>query len=346
MQAQHDAPLASPGHVGGLDGIRFVCASWVVFGHFGFAPFTQGIDRSHPLGLAVSVLFNNLFSGPAAVIVFFVISGFCIHYPFRDGHPIPLRAYYTRRYLRVLIPMAAAILLAAPLRIDLMHSVLWSLICEEIYYLLYPLVLVPLRRRMRWWPIIAVSYVLAFAVVLSNPRLGNYGEHGPALNWILGLPCWLLGCQLAESLPFRTPSRLGIWTWRAGILGLATVCSVLRFHSPLTYPWTLNWFALAAFFWLGRETAYFAAHGGSAWLEKNGKWSYSLYLTHYQARVFYGLVGLPFLGHLLDWILRTGFIYGCSYAFYRLVEKPSHEFARTIGRRLLERRELAMRPAE
>src|SRR4051812_5187972 len=191
-------------HVAGLDSVPFVCAAGVLFGHFGFFPlplFVSSRPRVHRL---VEAALGNLFSGPAAVIVFFVISGFCIHYPFRDGRPLPLKSYYSRRYVRILIPMAAAIALGVPLHLDLTHlndSILWSLLCEEIYYLLYPLVLVRLRRRMGWRPIIAVSFVFALFVVLTDLRAGNYASYGPGLNWLLGLPCWLLGCELAESIP-------------------------------------------------------------------------------------------------------------------------------------------------
>src|ERR1700737_465476 len=56
------------------------------------------------------------FNAPAAVIFFFVISGFCIHFPNRNG--VVMRSwklYYARRYLRTLIPMMAALGLALPL---------------------------------------------------------------------------------------------------------------------------------------------------------------------------------------------------------------------------------------
>jgi peptidoglycan/LPS O-acetylase OafA/YrhL len=68
--------------VQGLDSIRFSALVVVLF-HFGL------ISRSYlgtdPRGLAAVSrgILGSLFDGPAAVIVFFVISGFCIHFPFR-----------------------------------------------------------------------------------------------------------------------------------------------------------------------------------------------------------------------------------------------------------------------
>src|SRR3954463_9589743 len=116
--AQSSAPSQSR-HVAGLDSVCFVCAAWVLFGHFGFFPLSSFVGGSPRIHRVVEAALGNLFSGPAAVIVFFVISGFCIHYPFRDGRPLPLKSYYSRRYVRILIPMAAAIALGVPLHLDL-----------------------------------------------------------------------------------------------------------------------------------------------------------------------------------------------------------------------------------
>jgi peptidoglycan/LPS O-acetylase OafA/YrhL len=324
-------------HVAGLDAIRLVCALWVLFGHVGFLPLVAGIDRTSRLGYLIAGAFTNAVSGPAAVVVFFVISGFCIHYPFRDGAPVPLTAFYSRRYARVLIPMAAAILLGRPLGIKLgvlSDSILWSLVAEEIYYFLYP-GLHALRHLVSFRPLIVLAYLLAILVVLRDPWAGDYPSYGPSLNWVLGLPCWLLGCELAERPLPRGPTVREIWLWRLGVWFVSSVTSVLRFHSPLKYPWTLNVFALLVFFWLAREIAYARVSRPSSFLERGGKWSYSIYLCHLHGAALYESLGLPFLGYLLGWIVKTSFVLLVCYVFYRVVEKPSHTLARRIGQRLL-----------
>jgi peptidoglycan/LPS O-acetylase OafA/YrhL len=324
-------------HVAGFDTIRFVCALWVLFGHIGFLPLVAGIDRTTRVGYLIAGAFANAVSGPAAVVVFFVISGFCIHYPFRGGVPVPLTAFYSRRYARVLIPMAAAILLGRPLGIKLgvlSDSILWSLVAEEIYYFLYP-GLHALRRFVSFRPLIGLAYLLAILVVLRDPRAGDYPSYGASLNWVLGFPCWLLGCELAEQPLPVAPTVREIWQWRLGVWFLSSVSSVLRFHSPLTYPWTLNFFALAVFFWLAREMAFARVSRPSSLLEGGGKWSYSIYLSHLHGLAFYERLGVPFLGYLLGWIVKTSFVLLVCYVFYRMVEKPSHTLARRIGRRLL-----------
>src|SRR5258708_14984715 len=172
---------------------------WVVISHFGL-PILADHNQVGMLWV-VRALVNSAFNGPAAVIVFFVISGFCIHFPNRNGLEVrSWKLYYARRYLRTLIPMAAALALAVPLKVPFglfTDSVLWSLLCEEIYYFLYP-ALLHLRDRMGWRHLMALAWVLSVLVLLTNPRAVIYPAFGWRLNWVLGLPCWLLGCRLAE----------------------------------------------------------------------------------------------------------------------------------------------------
>jgi peptidoglycan/LPS O-acetylase OafA/YrhL len=156
-----------------------------------------------------------------------------------------------------------------------------------------------------------------------------------ALNWVVGLPCWLLGCALAESDWGGEPRAREIWLLRGGVWFASSVCSVLRFHSPIGYPWTLNLFAVLAAYWLAREIAYARNGPPSPLLERGGKWSYSLYLVHLHAAAIQERFEKPELPQTPHFILTMGFTLGVAYVFYRLVEKPSHELARRIGQRLL-----------
>lgn len=338
----HEKALRSngPERVRGLDSLRFVCAMWVVFVHCGFLPFFQSVDKTTLVGKVTAVLSNNAFNGSAAVIVFFVISGFCINFPYSQGRTLSLKSYFSRRYIRIIIPMVAAILLARPLNIQfylLSDSILWSLLAEEIYYVLYPILLAT-SRQIGWKKILAVSFVLSLGVILTNPVAGDYPSYGPYLNWLLGLPCWLLGCLLAQhvnSAPAPSVSVARIWSWRFMAWGLSSFCSFLRFHSPLRHPWTLNLFAVFVYFWLVNEIAFYRQHQASNTLEKAGKWSYSLYLLHLHGQaIFFLLAFAPFTANL-NWMVKIAFILLVSYAFYLTIEKPSHFMARRIARKLL-----------
>src|ERR1700744_1621996 len=118
------------GRVLPISSIRFILAMWVVVGHFGIPILAE--QQHGALLQAARFLRNNAINGPAAVIVFFVVSGFCIHFPNRAGLTVrSWKAYYARRYLRILIPMTVAVLLALPLKMQFglfTDSILWSLL--------------------------------------------------------------------------------------------------------------------------------------------------------------------------------------------------------------------------
>ena len=76
----------------GLDSIRFIAALIVVFGHGAFLDLSAWLDHERMPGRLLVGIYNNLFAGQAAVIVFFLVSGFCIHYPFRHAARVPLAA--------------------------------------------------------------------------------------------------------------------------------------------------------------------------------------------------------------------------------------------------------------
>lgn len=320
-----------------IDVFRFIAALWVMLGHLGPFPLVQGLSKNNLTGLIVRGIYNNLFAGPPAVIVFFVISGYCIHRPFRGVAKLPLANYFSRRYVRILFPMAVAVLLAKPVGFPLPlfnNSILWSLLAELIYYSIYP-VLRPLATRFGWKRLIAIAYVASLFVAFTKPRSPDYAAYGIYLNWLLGLACWLLGCLLAERGPVGSPVdvRLAeIWVWRALIWGLGTICSILNFHSPIVYPWTLNIFAFAVFFWLGKEIRFHRHRSTSKLLAWAGLWTYSLYLTH--RIVMAGWEGLaPALqGTRMNWLLQVALMLVCAYLFYLIVERPGHILARVIAR--------------
>jgi peptidoglycan/LPS O-acetylase OafA/YrhL len=317
----------------GIDTLRFVMAVWVVFYHFTIVPLPSAFGSHGEPATLVRYLYNNFFCGPAAVIVFFVISGFCIHYPFRDATRLDLLSFYSRRQVRILIPVAVAIALAPAVNepiLDMNQSVLWSLVCEEVYYAIYPLLLVA-RQRWGWRRLVVVSFLAAIAVALTNPRALDYQRFG-WLNWVLGLPCWLMGAALAERIDGavasrQMPSTQAIWGWRAAVLGATWVCGLAR-HAGLGYAWTLNPFAIVATLWLEREIVR-AERLPAGRLERAGAFSYSIYLVHGHAELFW----LRFAHRLpepVDSLFRNAFIFGAAYVFYLAVERPAHRLARRI----------------
>jgi len=323
--------------IAGLDTLRFVAAAIVTMGHLGVPPLLAGLERTNPLAFIISASYGVSVNGPAAVIVFFVISGLCIHHPHIEARP-HWPVYFARRYLRICIPLLASIgfSLATGLPyVGLSASILWSLQCELIYYTIYPLLLW-LRERYGWRPLIVVSFLLAYgAVLLLNPRTPSYPDFGWAFNWLIGLPCWLLGCDLAERVRERPAQKNPrIWWYRLAVWLTSSIALALRFHSPIGYPWTLNLFAILVYFWLLEEIPHLAASRVPPFTERLGAFSYSLYLVHLGAAELYKKYYRLKLGFLLDWAVLMAFVLIVSYLFFLLCESPSQALAKRAGRAL------------
>jgi peptidoglycan/LPS O-acetylase OafA/YrhL len=337
----------SNARVNGLDSIRFICAFIVVLSHFGLVSRSYFGTDPHGLAAVSKAILGCLFDGPAAVIVFFVISGFCIHFPFRQGLSVNIPSYYSRRLIRIGAPALIALSLWSWVGVRIAPpdaGIFWSVICEVEYYLLYP-VLLRLRLRFGWLSLIAVTQVCAYILAFSHlPDIqrgfGGYPAFG-WWNWVIGLPCWLIGCWLAESFErFPRPSATLLWLSRICVFGASAGLQALRFHSGSVYlsnAFTLNLFSVLACFWLGLELAYRRNKPAPAILEWAGKWSYSLYLMHpaVASLLLLQLWLRPLLssspaGNLIAILCSLL----AAYGFYLLIEAPFHRLAIAVSRRL------------
>jgi peptidoglycan/LPS O-acetylase OafA/YrhL len=321
-----------------ISSIRFLLAVWVFLSHFPY-PVLSGPQRN-PLLWVVRSLLHTSFNGAAAVMAFFVISGFCIHFPNRERFEVPSwTAYYARRYIRILVPMGVAIGLAIPLKLKFgyyLNFILWSLVCEEIYYLIYP-VLLRLRDLLGWGTLMTLAWLASFLTILSNPGAKEYHEFGLSLTWALGLPCWLVGVRMAERLDgfySRSVSVMQIWLWRCGIWVLSVALSILRFHTIIGFPWTLNVFAVAAAWWIQREISYYRGSRRNPLFERFGDASYSVYLTHMHVAMLASWVTV--LNPASLWWLIAILTALFSSLFYWCIERPSHQLARYWAHRLVQ----------
>ena len=324
----------------GLDSIRFVCAFLVVLGHISF---TDPLHGTHAVGLVkVAIgLYNVVFVGQAAVIAFFIISGFCIHFPYKKGRSPVLGSFYARRFLRIVPPAVICFLILRKVAeaFVLNQSILWSVICEIIYYLIYP-ALLGLRRLTSWGIIILISSAAAAVLIATQHSSLTYGAGYMVLGWstwIIGLPCWLLGCWLAENYHrFKVPSVPQIWMIRVAIYALAVALRFLRFHFHSVVASNcilLDCYSLPASIWIGFEISYFLKQTPTRALEWAGTWSYSLYIVHPMIEPIFLLAGLTGLvanprTHFL--LILAALI--ASYLFFRLVELPCHRLAVAAGR--------------
>jgi len=190
-----------------LDALRFVLALWVAIGHLGVFPLFGADPGIGALHLAARAL-NTVVWGMPAVMAFFVVSGFCIHYPSQALQGFSIPRFYLRRYTRTVLPVAVIVVTMIAYRgFSQIHwlgkqsiffqSTLWSLLCEELYYAIYP-ALRWLRRHLGWTPILAVTMGTSLVwSSLATPAV-SWEEIGPVGTAVILYPIWLLGCVLAE----------------------------------------------------------------------------------------------------------------------------------------------------
>ncbi len=317
----------------GLDSLRFVCAFWVLLSHLALPCFVDSLSDGGLFSKIATAFLNNAFVGVCAVIAFFVISGICIHISHAQDLRIrSLKEYFLRRFVRIVPPLLAAAALGCFLNVNLHNSILWSLYCELWYYALYPLLLMLRRRSESWTGILSASFLGALVVMISHSNAQNFHTPGIWLTWILGLPCWLMGCIIAERWLKGNVLVCGrIWPWRLLIWAASVGCSFLRFHSPIGYVWTLPVFGIGVAFWISKEIANFRRRSTVRILEWFGGWSFSLYLTH--------LIGFSVAGSITEdsgetliWLFNISCALGLSYLFALSVEFPSHRLAKAAAR--------------
>ena len=318
----------------GVDSIRFILALIVVLSHFD-DPFINILTHSANKLIQLSGLFlANAFDGTAAVIAFFVISGFVIHYPNKNGIK-DLKTFWIRRFLRIFIPLIVVFLIG----IKFNHpdkAVIWSLICELIYYALYPLLSV---IKIKWLYKFIAAYIVALVVIVIGAHNdvssffkqtdvhyhSYYWQLGIYITWLVGLPVWLLGVLIAEHIDkLETISFSKVLLYRISIFTLSCFLIIGRSYLYLSYILSMNVFALLIYKWLQAEIVYFKTRQPNALLEKMGKFSYSLYLCH---PIIYLLLSIWITKNAVTYPLFIALTIVISYLFYIAVEKPSHLLA-------------------
>lgn len=319
----------------GLDSIRFVLAFIVMLGHMPNP--SNSIKYQHNLFIkSLMNLKGVMFCGPAAVITFFILSGFVIHFPNRNKESFDIKSYLVRRVFRIGLPLLVVVLIGN--YFNLFNEIpIWSLYCELFYYALYPLLF---KLKLSWYKQFVITFIISYAVIFSfnfdtllsfiHQRNINYKpeywELGVLLTTVIGLPCWLLGVVLAskvDHINYKVRFRTLVY-YRVLIYLISCLLLVATFHFHLGYIFTLNIFALIAVKWIEKEIIYYKTHDYSRILEYMGRFSYSLYLWHKIIFVWLGLLALNSLVAYPIYFLLTVAI---AYILYLVIEYPSHKAA-------------------
>jgi len=322
--------------VHGVDSLRIAAAAWVALGHGAYPDLGAMVaPLSKPLAAGLHLLTGTLFNGAAAVAIFFIISGFCIHYPNVGKATLDWRTFLVRRGLRIGIPMAVILAIALWLggqfrEIEL--NLFWSLYCELIYYALYPLLFLALKR-VKLQHILYGSALISAVMLLLAPSTNILWKFGVQWTWLFCYPGWLLGALLAQNFSHGNRRFLpgSLWIWRGVAVAISAVTEFARFHihPAIGVPWSIGVVVVYGYFWIRDELLAYRAGKLSGWLETLGAASYTVYLVHVQVLTAVE----PFIGKwnpILLWLTQAGGIILAATAFYFAVERPAHNLARRI----------------
>ncbi len=321
------------GHITALDGLRGLAILGVMATHL-----LTG-DMSH----AGFIIHTAFVFATAGVDLFFVLSGFLITGILQDsvGGPRYFRTFYARRALRI-FPLyygvlLALLLLTRPLGLHWSGTFpafllylqnlrwlpslfslppqkwvrldhLWSLAVEEQFYLVWPLVLVFVRRSRSVLLLCVAGVILAFVARW-------YGlTHGLGFDWanrttVCRMDELLAGGALLLLTRHPTGERLCTGAATAFAVLLPTVIGyfwLLYYHPPAgLLPFTIS-FSYTCMALLSMLLIASCLHTGSVpnrifhnrTLRFFGKYSYGLYVLH--------VLPLPALEHLLQHLRRAG----------------------------------------
>lgn len=326
------AAASSKNFISGLDSLRFFAALCVVASHLASnLPVLPGSPIASSLWRMASMMAN----GSAAVAMFFLISGFCIHLGQADSLKVDAPTFLARRGLRIGLPLIAVSIVAHLLgdwATSALKTVLWSVYCELAYYLFYPIFLTCRRlitMNQTLMAFIAVSVITAAA----QGRVSFIWQYG-AGTAVVCFPLWVAGAWLAERhssadlLPYRP-----ILGWRIAALLMCVAANLAETLSSTINAPLLVFAAAGTFCWhyIPRELARWQLVPPFALVERLGRASYSLYLVHILpiALIIQFAIAWSFGRLVVAEAIAIGL---ATFTFFVLSERRSHQLARKIGR--------------
>jgi peptidoglycan/LPS O-acetylase OafA/YrhL len=306
--------------------------------------------------------------GGSAVMLFFLISGFCVHLPYAGGNrPFNLVEYGLRRAFRILPPYLFAVILTCLLewwayslggmpptswpmvgRVALLiqnygphagqlltNGSLWSLPVEVELYVAF-LLFYPLLRSFGGWVSLTfvsiLSLIAAVAYFVGVPYLGQ--------NFVFFWAMWCAGAMLAEGFRRGTLPRFRAWNGIAFLLLLALSAwgESRQWHlAILTYLWAAAYFHVV---WLALLNPGVLLRFPSRLvrlLAGMGIVSYSAYLIHGPIFAFCGFLWVKFAGnkpasYFVPLLFSIG-VWPLAWLFWKFCELPFHQLAQRLAKR-------------
>jgi peptidoglycan/LPS O-acetylase OafA/YrhL len=337
------------GHLPALTGLRFFLALWVIIDHLvgpghAFEPFAQMLP--HPLYLVVR-------GGYLAVTTFFVLSGFVLARTYgttlwtrrnlwKYGVGRVARVYPV--YLLSLLivskfiwqantwPQSKSLLVAMHLTLVQgwfvghytvgWNVAAWTLSVEMFFYLMFPLLIVPLRGA-GWWKSLGAA-ALACVLVRIMWRIGIDDNVKPLIH----LADFLIGIAASnvyDLLVARGKTHWGPWLSSAGVLGVAGFIAYPQLIPQSldinTVIRPLNALLLVGF---GLGGGWVARALSTRVLVYMGKASYAMYILH-----------IPILWWAVHWGFRFStevyvlLVIALSAVVYGWFEEPANRYLRS-----------------
>jgi peptidoglycan/LPS O-acetylase OafA/YrhL len=301
-----------------------------------------------------------------AVVLFFLISGFCIHYPNTIGNARPCwKAYLIRRFWRIYPAYFAALLFTASISYlcltlwgdknwdvskifraatltqnyppgngqFLSNPSLWTIPLEMEFYLLYPLTFLLFssgRSSLLWLSAFAISTLCIF--------LSYQGYQWLTFTALFLWPSWLLGAWIAELYRSQKLARIKL-KYLLPFLGFTVVTALIsRYQNWETWTQYFAWTAFYSCFFI-----FSLSHTGIlqraigirftkavSWI---GEISFSLYLIHFPLFKLLGYLHLESFAekpaNFLVSLLYLIPVIFLAWLFFKYVENPIHKWSKT-----------------
>ena len=302
-----------------------------------------------------------------AILLFFLISGFCIHYPntLSDSKPC-WKIYFKRRFWRIYPTYLIAILLTSVISyfchiqwgdIDwnferilrvatvsqnyppgngqfLTNPSLWTIPLEIEFYVLYPLA---------FFCILKFGFFTLLILSVGFSVLGIYltkiGLQWVSFTSLFLWPSWLLGAWIASLHRENKLSKLKIFPVFSMLilfLIIALASRLQKWEEWTQYAgWTGFYFALFLVFLRfeknisrRRENLFLKS---LAWL---GQISFSLYLIHFPLFKLFGFMHRSYFDEKpANFLISLAYLIPVcllAWIFYRLIELPIHKWSKTL----------------
>lgn len=302
--------------------------------------------------------------GRTAVWLFFGISGYVIAYGFIHRRyrlrPSDLRDFYTNRFLRI-YPLFISLSVLTwvtewastgtnPMSLEnvpaqifafqfnqnyILNGVFWTLGIEVHFYLLAPLLVLPLLIRHRLQPLIALALYVSM-VYWSEYAATHLGWSWDGRNVLSNLPHFFAGmmaCRLVSSVRFKA--------WPAS-LSIVPACALLGYTSWLYHRAPGTFWSMSGMVLVDAAIVLFVfAHARLAEKRSQG---YSIQMTFaFLGTLSYGIYAWhTYFMKYIPWTAERLFAVvvlsiWAAYASYRLIERPALQLKRHPQPRLRAR---------